>query len=129
VETGLFAEQSFVAIVTGKCDHEAMAEDMTAWLESVLDRNRERLLATARTTAGTESGRLATRLAMDQVSDIQSQLKIIEIARDALAKEHDARFTEILRWLAYAHSATPGYMETWAPEEVDILTMLDDTTE
>jgi hypothetical protein len=32
----------------------------------------------------------------------------------------------ILHWFAYARSSAPGYMETWAPEEIDLIATLGD---
>jgi len=60
------------------------------------------------------------------VSSIQSQLKVIEIAGKALAEGGDSRFGQILAWLAYARETAPGYLSTWAPDEIDLIAGLGD---
>jgi len=61
---------------------------------------------------------------MDQVSGIASTLKVIDIAEKALADADDPRFSQIIAWLAYARSTAPGCLDTWAPEEVDLVAEL-----
>jgi hypothetical protein len=56
---------------------------LTGWLRQCLEGDRTRLLNSARDAAGTPGWRMATRLAMDQVSGIISTLKIIDLAEDA----------------------------------------------
>jgi hypothetical protein len=56
---------------------------LTGWLRHRLDRDRTRLPNSARDAAGTPGWRMATRLAMDQVSGIILTLKIIDIDEDA----------------------------------------------
>jgi hypothetical protein len=97
---------------------------MTDWLRQCFDRDRTRLLDTARTAAGTPGGSVVTRLAMDQVSGITSALKVIDVAEQALAEGDDPRFGQIIAWLAYARSTAPGYLDTWAPDEVDLVAEL-----
>jgi hypothetical protein len=61
---------------------------------------------------------------MDQVAATQSQLKIIEIADKALSEGGDLRFAQVIAWLAHARSAAPGYLDTWAPDEIDLVASL-----
>jgi hypothetical protein len=113
-----------IAAPTGECDDRPVTEEAIDWLRQCLDRDRTRLLNTARDAAGTPGGSVVTRLAMDQVSGIASALKVIDIAEKALADGDDARFSQIIAWLAYARSTAPGYLDTWAPEEVDLVAEL-----
>lgn len=99
---------------------------MTDWLLACLDRDMTRLLDTAREAAGTTTGKVVTRLAMDQVSTIQSHRKIIEIAGKALSEGGDPRFGQIVAWLAYDRQTAHGYLDTWAPDEVDLVATLAD---
>jgi hypothetical protein len=101
-------------------------QEMTDWLSACLGRDKTRLLDTARDAAGSPGGSAVTRLAMDQVSGILSQLKVIEIASKALAEGGDPRFGQILAWLAYARQTAPGYLDTWAPDEVDLVASFGD---
>jgi len=112
------------AAPTGECDDRPVTQETTDWLRQCLARDRTRLLNTARDAAGTPGGRVATRLAMDQVSGIASTLKVIDIAEKALGDADDPRFSQIIAWLAYARSTAPGYLDTWAPEDVDLVAEL-----
>jgi hypothetical protein len=69
------------AAPTGECDDRPVTQEMTGWLRQCLDRDRNRLLNTARDAAGTPGGSVVTRLAMDQVSGIASTLKVIDCRR------------------------------------------------
>ncbi|MEV4706790.1 hypothetical protein [Actinoplanes sp. NPDC049316] len=101
-----------------------MTHEMTGWLRQCFERDRTRLLGTARDAAGTPGGSVVTRLAMDQVSGIASALKVVDLAEQALAEGGDPRFGQVIAWLAYARSTAPGYMDTWAPDEVDLVAEL-----
>jgi hypothetical protein len=98
--------------------------EMTGCLRQCLERDRTRLLDTARDAAGTPGGRVVTRLAMDQVSAIASALTVIDIAEQAPADGGDARFRQIIAWLDDARSTAPGYLDTWAPEKNDLMAEL-----
>lgn len=116
-----------IAVHSADCDDGPVTtQEMTDWLSDRLDRDMARLLGTARDAADTPAGMVVTRLAMDQVSGIQSQRKIVEIAGKALAEDGDPRFGQILAWLAYARQTAPGYLETWAPDEIDLIAGLHD---
>ncbi|MEV0453766.1 hypothetical protein [Catellatospora methionotrophica] len=98
-----------------------MAQETIAWLRELLDRDSGRLLNTARDAAGTPGGRVVTRLAMDQVVGIQSMRKILDIAE---AAGDDPRLGQVVAWLAYARSSAPGYLDTWAPDEIDLVELV-----
>lgn len=92
-----------IAAQTADCNDEPVTLEMADWLRACLDRDKARLLDTARSAAGTSpSGSVVTRLAMDQVAQISSQLKVIDIAEKALTDGDDPRFREIIAWLANA---------------------------
>ena len=101
-----------------------MTQEMPGWLRQCFDRDRTRLLDTGRDAAGTPEGSVVTRLAMDQVSGIASAAKVVDLAEQALAEGGDPRFGQVIAWLAYARSTAPGYLGTWAPDEVDLVAEL-----
>jgi hypothetical protein len=92
--------------------------EMTDWLSACLERDKARLLDTAREAAGTPGGSVTTRLAMEQVSGIQSQLKVIEIASKALTDGGDPRFGQILAWLAFARADRARLPSDLGPDEI-----------
>ncbi|MEU8001562.1 hypothetical protein AB0B66_10415 [Catellatospora sp. NPDC049111] len=99
-----------------------MTQERLDWLRDCLRRDRDRLLDTAREAAGTPAGRVVCRLAMDQVADVGSKLKILDIVEQAPGD--DPRFEQIIAWLAYSRNTAPGYLDTWAPDEVDLVAQI-----
>lgn len=98
-----------------------MTQETIDWLRQRRNQDLHRLHGIAAEAAGTPGGMEITRLAMDQVTDIISTRKILDIAEKALAEGEDPRFAQIVAWLAYARSSAPGYLDTWAPDEVDLV--------
>ncbi|WP_203708509.1 hypothetical protein [Asanoa iriomotensis] len=113
-----------IAAASGGCDDRPVTEEMTGWLRQCFDHDRTRLLDTARDAAGTPGGSVVARLAMDQVSGIASASKVVDLAEQVLAEGGDPRFGQVIAWLAYARSTAPGYLDTWAPDEVDLVAEL-----
>lgn len=84
-----------------------VTSETIGWLRRRLDRDRSRPLETTRDAAGTPDGSVVARLAVDQVPDIASMLKVIDIDEQALADGDDPRFVQIIAWLAHTRSTAP----------------------
>ncbi|BCY10990.1 hypothetical protein [Actinoplanes sp. L3-i22] len=105
-----------------------MTDHMITWLRDSLTADSIRLTALASGRAGTgrSDDRLIVRIAMDQAATIAAQMKVIEIAEQAIANEVAvSQFQQAMRWMAYQRQGE-GYLETWAPDGVDLVAMLAD---
>lgn len=102
--------------------------DLLAWLRAQFESDTARLMGSVRAAdLDTPAGKLVVRLAMDQVSDIESQRRVIAIAEEALAAGVEVeRFGQVVKWLAFALQSRVGYLETWVPDGVDLVGLLDD---
>jgi hypothetical protein len=105
-----------------------MTDDLTIWLRERLAADSIRLttLASERAGTGRPDDRVIVRIAMDQVSMIGTQTRIIEIAEQAIVDGIAAQqFEQTLKWMAYQRQGE-GYMDTWAPDGVDLVATLRD---
>jgi hypothetical protein len=105
-----------------------MIDDLTTWLRERLEADSIRLttLASERAGTGRPEDRVIVRIAMDQVSMIGAQTRVIEIAEQAIANGMAVQqFEEALKWMAYQRQGE-GYLDTWAPDGVDLVATLRD---
>lgn len=105
-----------------------MTDDLTRWLGARLEADSLRLttLASERAGTGRPDDRVIVRIAMDQVSMIGAQTRVIEIASEAIASGVAVeKFEQALKWMAYQRQGE-GYLDTWAPDGVDLVATLRD---
>ncbi|RKR86625.1 hypothetical protein BDK92_0868 [Micromonospora pisi] len=61
---------------------------------------------------------------MDHVFNSQSQLKIVEIVSKGLSEGGNPWLAQIVAWLACARSNSTGHLDTWGPDELDLVATL-----